>query len=106
MPRKSSTHDTGTSTTKRWNDREVGFTAGGEYRLLPLCIEAIVINETIVGRRVDYQPGDNYPFPKLQSGDYGKDKDGVWHCVPPGKDPFIYMGCFGRWHKLAQDHRT
>jgi len=40
------------------------------------------------GRRVDHDPAqdaDQYPFPRLQPGDYGKDVDGVWHCWPPAE---------------------
>jgi hypothetical protein len=40
----------------------------------------------VKGRRIDADPSedkDQYPFPKLMPGDYGKDLDGVWHGVPP-----------------------
>lgn len=38
------------------------------------------------GRRVDEVPadGDQWPFPRLQPGDYGKNLNGGWRCVPPG----------------------
>jgi len=36
------------------------------------------------GRRVDWQPGNtDSPFPLLEPGDYGKDKDGMWVCMVP-----------------------
>ncbi len=55
---------------------------------------------------MDCQPGDDlYPFPRLKSGEYGKDQDGIWYCVPPGKDPFTHMGCLGdgvKTHKIVE----
>ncbi len=58
------------------------------------------------GRRVDWTPADDkYPFPRLQSGEYGKDSDGLWYCVPPGKEPFEFMGCLGdgaSHHKVTE----
>lgn len=48
----------------------------------------------INGRRVDCKPWET-PYPTLQAGDYGLGPDGRWYCVPPGKDPFTWMGCLG-----------
>ena len=52
---------------------------------------------TAQGKRVDATPGgpDDYPFPRLKSGEYGKDVNGLWYCVPPGRDPFSFMGTLG-----------
>lgn len=52
----------------------------------------------MLGKRVDYDPtekdadGDQYPFPRLKAGEYGKDVDGIWYCVPPGTE---LLGCLG-----------
>jgi hypothetical protein len=36
-------------------------------------------------KRVDERLGEEgqYPFPRLQPGEYGKGLDGIWYCVPP-----------------------
>lgn len=41
----------------------------------------------MTGRRVDADPDEpnQYPYPKLQSGEYGKGLDGVWYARPPWK---------------------
>lgn len=55
--------------------------------------------------RNDWKPGDKQAFPRLQPGDYGKDENGLWYCVPPGKDPFMFMGCLGdgmKAHKVTE----
>lgn len=44
------------------------------------------------GRRRDFSCDD--PTPRLESGEYGK-HDGLWYCVPPGKDWFHFTGCLG-----------
>lgn len=58
------------------------------------------------GRRVDADPSNPVQaFPRLQSGDYGRDLDGLWYCVPPGKEPFSWMGCLGdgtTHHKVTE----
>lgn len=58
---------------------------------------------TVQGRRIDANPNEpgHYPFPRLSSGDYGKDVDGVWYCCPPGRDPFVFSGCLGK-HQVAE----
>jgi hypothetical protein len=39
------------------------------------------------GNRVDWQPNaDDWPFPALKPGEYGKDEDGLWYCVRPGEE--------------------
>jgi hypothetical protein len=40
------------------------------------------------GKRVDERPSEEgqYPFPRLQPGEYGKGRDRVWYCVPPDWD--------------------
>jgi len=54
----------------------------------------------IEGRRVDADPDDpnQFPFPKMEPGDYGKDIHGVWHCRPPWKHA---AGCLGN-HKVVE----
>lgn len=64
------------------------------------------------GKRVDYLPGDTYgdgdeyPFPRLKAGEYGKDKDGLWHCIPPGTDLLGSLGegsgLPGKGHKVVE----
>jgi hypothetical protein len=48
------------------------------------------------GKRVDAVPGDGnqYPFPLLKAGEYGKDAEGVWRCVAPKEteDGFGFQG--------------
>lgn len=60
----------------------------------------------MLGRRHDAAPDEpTWPFSGLLPGEYGKDKDGLWYCVPPGKDPFAFMGCLGdgaRNHKVTE----
>ncbi|HEX3747569.1 MAG TPA: hypothetical protein VHW09_26725 [Bryobacteraceae bacterium] len=35
-------------------------------------------------KRVDWQPNAvDWPFPALKPGEYGKDEDGLWYCIPP-----------------------
>lgn len=56
------------------------------------------------GRRVDADPGekDQYQFPRLQPGDYGRDADGVWYCRPPWQHA---SGCLGNGtdhHKVVE----
>lgn len=58
------------------------------------------------GRRVDADPveRDQYPFPRLQPGDYGRDADGLWYARPPWKHA---SGCLGdgegiRGHKVVE----
>jgi hypothetical protein len=67
------------------------------------------------GKRVDSRPEDyrfavndprilewrGYPYPRLKSGEYGKDIDGVWWCIPPNKDPFIYTSCLAK-HTITE----
>jgi hypothetical protein len=38
----------------------------------------------VKGSRVDQtaEDGDQWPYPKLNHGEYGKGFDGVWYCVP------------------------
>src|ERR1019366_4825783 len=54
------------------------------------------------GTRIDASNADyddqgwrGYPYPRLQAGDYGKDKDGNWFGVPPGTDPFTSVASLG-----------
>src|SRR3984957_11062812 len=54
------------------------------------------------GRRVDWQPNqDDWPFPALKPGEYGRDEHGVWYCKPPGDEfarggeQFGALGCLG-----------
>lgn len=41
------------------------------------------------GKRVDADPndGNQFPFPRLKAGEYGKDVDGIWHCSAPRETP-------------------
>ena len=54
------------------------------------------------GTRVDDDPAkwaaDQYPFPVLRPGEYGKRRDGVWMaCLPKEPhDGFTYTGDFSR----------
>lgn len=59
------------------------------------------------GRRVDAEPNGPQAYPRLHAGEYGKDLDGLWYCVPPGKDPFTFMGALGdgiglKGHKVVE----
>jgi hypothetical protein len=56
------------------------------------------------GKRVDWKPNaDDWPFPALKPGEYGKDEDGLWYCVPPGEE-FVRGGAqFGTLGKLGAD---
>lgn len=39
----------------------------------------------MIGRRVDAgENPDQYPYPQLQTGEYGKDIQGRWFAIPPG----------------------
>ena len=42
----------------------------------------------------------------LKSGEYGKDDKGIWYCVPPGKDPFYYMGCLAKHIVIEHEDGT
>jgi hypothetical protein len=58
------------------------------------------------GRRVDADPNDpnQYPFPRLEPGDYGKDVHGVWHCCAPrdtGEWYTNFHGCL-RGHTVTE----
>lgn len=59
------------------------------------------------GNRIDAIEGDKgWPFPDLKPGEYGKDEDGVWYCVPPGS-PEGVLGCLGdglgnKGHKVTE----
>jgi hypothetical protein len=54
------------------------------------------------GKRVDEQPGEKgqYPFPRLQPGEYGKGRDGIWYCVPPAWDDAMPGNLGG--HKIIE----
>lgn len=60
----------------------------------------------MTGRRVDDNPNDpnQYPFPKLKPGDYGKGIDGLWYARSPWK---YSSGCLGigdgvKGHKVIE----
>lgn len=48
----------------------------------------------MIGKRVDEKEGDDnqWPYPILQAGEYGKGLDGGWHCVPPGTNLLGNLG--------------
>jgi hypothetical protein len=64
-------------------------------------------NTLMQGKRVDWQPNaDDWQFPALKPGEYGKDEDGVWYCVPPGSIHGV-LGCLGngvgnKGHKVVE----
>jgi hypothetical protein len=39
------------------------------------------------GKRIDADTNEpnQFPFPRLGPGDFGKDIDGIWYCRPPWK---------------------
>lgn len=44
------------------------------------------------GQRVDQVHGGPDMYPLLKSSEYGKSLEGTWYCVPPGKEPFSFLG--------------
>lgn len=59
----------------------------------------------MTGRRIDAKPtdGNQFPFPTLQPGDYGKDINGVWHCRPPWKHA---GGCLAKHNTIEHEDGT
>lgn len=62
------------------------------------------MSDTMQGVRVDHPPevaDDQYPFPFLKSGQYGKHRRGTWYCIPPNRDPFGFVGNLSR-HDIVE----
>ncbi len=66
------------------------------------------MSDSMQGKRHDADPNNpTQAYPRLRSGEYGKDADGLWYCVPPGKDPFGWLGTLGdgqgnKGHKVTE----